>query len=224
MKNNSPVYYLATVASALVLLAGCAGSPTSSQLAKDQAKAEKIRLEAKAEQDEMKQEQLEEVVDAYPSWAINPPKADATGFYGVGIATDGDIRLSLQKSNLRAEFELAKQYRQVVSGSERNMERQTMDAEAVNQYTQLIDKLVAEVPVVGYDVVHREIKAIQGKTHTFVLLKMPYEEFNKAMLSMRGTVDQSTFDQAFSELERRVSEFRARQGGQGQVTAKLDVE
>jgi hypothetical protein len=89
----------------------------------------------------------------------------------------------------------------------------------VTRYRQLIDKLVAEVPVVGVETLEKEVKPLQGKFHAFVLLKMPYEAFNKVLQAKRSESADTSVERAFKDLERRLAERRERKG----LAAPLDA-
>lgn len=209
---------------AVSILAGCSGQPSASDLAEDQAKAEMIRFKAKMEMDELKQKKLKAELAEYPKWTVSPPRNDATGVFGVGVGVDSNIRIAQQKAKLRAEYEVAKHFKQLLSGSEKDYAVSVSDNTISQKYTQAIDKLVAEVPVVGYDVVQHEVKGINGATHSFVMIKMPYEEFNTALQALRGNDQAAGFDEAFSELERRIDKLKSTPSTQTQAPQANQVE
>lgn len=183
-------------------LAAC-GTPSMEHLAKDQAKAEALRADARDAQVERQQAKNEAVLDQIPKWALQAPTPDATGIFAVGVGKSADLRTAMRKAVLDAEFGLAKNYNQEISGSERSFNQEA--GSAINtQYTELIDKLVTQVPVVGLETVKQEVKSIGGEFHSFVLVKMPYAEFNKVLTQQRNKAQEATVEAAFVALEKRV--------------------
>ena len=71
-------------------------------------------------------------------------------------------------------------------------------------YTELVDKLVTQVPVVGFETVKQDVKSISGEFHTFVLLKLPYMEFNRVLTQQRAQAQDAKISAAFADLEKRV--------------------
>jgi hypothetical protein len=187
-----------------ISVAACSTSPTREQLAKDQERADEIRAKAVAKDAQRRQTQAEAQLDAVPTWALESPKPDATGVYAVGFAQSGDYRMALRKATLEAEFGLAKAMGQEISGSERSFAQETGTRNRSEQYTALVDKLVAQVSVVGFENVHQEIKPIAGDFHAFVLLRLPYESLNKVIEQKRAQSRDASINAQFDDLARRV--------------------
>lgn len=202
-------FHTLTVAIFLAGLFGCSSTP-SENLVAQQAIVEQQRAEQDEDLKVKRQEKMEEHVAMIPDWILDVPKANAIGFYGTGMAESMKYASALKKGRLQAEFDLAKQYKQELSGSERSFEKESGD-ELVEQTTFLIDKLVADVSVVGYDIVKQEIKVIDGKYHAFVLLKLPYDEFNKVLIQRKKETVDDTAKAAFDELMERVQAKRDRE-------------
>ncbi len=154
------------------------------------------------------QEDRENELDVTPSWFISPPVADETGFYGVGYAHSKHLGHAVKSAKLQAEFELAKMYKQELSGSERAYEKGTDDGDVVTQTTFLIDKIVEAVPVVGYSVVDQKITPVAGVYEVFVQLKLPYDEFNRVLKSQKAGEVDTKVKAAFDDLERRLNKRR----------------
>lgn len=204
-------------ACAIALLAGCASTsqPTAQELASDSAKADKIRAEAAAEQQKRNQAEMEAQISEVPGWSLQVPAPDDTGVYAVGIGKSSDMRVAMRKSMLDGEFELVKNINQEISGSERSYTQDTNNSVNSEQYTALIDKLVRQVPMSGVEVVKRDIKVIGGKFNAFVMLKLPYDEFNKVLQQQHNgaqeTAEAARIQKAFDDLQKRIDKRRQQQ-------------
>jgi hypothetical protein len=129
--------------------------------------------------------------------------------FGVGVSESKSLSHGLKAARLQAEFQLAKLYKQELSGSERAFEQGDSDGNVTTQTTFLIDKLVESVPIVGYDVVEQIVKPAQGKHSVYVLLKLPYDQFNKVLQQERAKTLDSKVQASFDDLERRLDKRRA---------------
>lgn len=127
--------------------------------------------------------------------------------FGIGIGESDSLAVAMKKSKIAAEFELAKTLGQELSGSEREYIQENSQG-LTQQYEELIDKLVSNVPVVGFQVIKSETLSIDGKYHNFVMLKLPYDEFNAVIQQQRSATSQQTIKEAFEDLERRVENRR----------------
>lgn len=185
-----------------VLLSAC--SSTNEDIVRQQLELESRRIELEAKKLEIEQEKRQQEIESVPDWALKPPLADESGFYAVGIAESEKVSFAMKKAKLQAEFELAKQYKQLLSGSERNYETETMGG-VVNSATEiLIDKIIEEVPIVGYDIVQHELKQQNGKHVSYLLLKMPYMQYNKVLKERQELEFTSEMKVAYKDLERRL--------------------
>lgn len=147
-----------------------------------------------------------------PDWYLNPPNNDEYGLVGVGSASSKDMHHALKKARLQAEFELAKNYRQELSGSERIYERENGMGDIVQTSQFLIDKLVDSVPVVGYEMLDQEIQVLpDGQFQAYSLLKLPFDEFNKVLQGIKANSQDAKELEAFNDLERRLEAKRNRQ-------------
>lgn len=185
--------------SAMTLLVSCSSNDKKDRMA-----------DAKAAQDEMKMKNkaIEEKIDALPSWVLNPPKPDSQAVYAVGIADSDQLQVSIKKAMLEAEFGLAKQLKQELSGSERQY---TADdsIRATTRFEGLIDKLVEETPVVGYTVKKQVVKPMDGKYQTMVLLMLPYDQYNEALKARQAKETKNEMKEAFQDLERRLDKKKS---------------
>lgn len=210
MKNSH--ISLMMIVIVLSVLSGCTstGNQASNQaLLKQQFEIEKLRREFNQERVDVAQQQREAEINALPSWVLTPLQADNTGFYAVGMAISNSIFFVMKKAKMQAEFELAKQYRQLLSGTERTFERENAIGELQTQTTVLIDKLIDEVPIIGYDIVKQKIIALNGKHTAYILLKMPYEQYNKVLQAQKETQTETKVANAFNALQTRLKSRRA---------------
>lgn len=192
-----------------LLLAGCATDPVEQYVEHQETLKEKAVDNANAQ------------LASVPDWYLNPPKNDDLGIMGVGAASSKDMNHALKKARLQAEFELAKNYRQELSGSERVYERENGMGTLVQTSQFLIDKLVDSVPIVGYDMVDQKIQVLpDGRFQAYSLLKLPYDEFNKVLQSIKLDSQDARELEAFNDLERRLEAKRNRKADE----AKRDHE
>lgn len=189
---------------AAVSIGGCSTKQTLGDVQKDYAKAEEVRAQAEEKRMKKRQEQAQEFLEVVPAWAMEAPRPDATGLYAIGASESDSLNVSQKKAMLDAEFGLAKLYKQELSGSERSFTQERNDKSLSTQYTALIDKLVARVPVVGFEVVKQEVKAVRGGYNTWVLLKLPYAQFNKVLQEQKAESMDTAVKDAFDDLDKRV--------------------
>lgn len=151
---------------------------------------------------------IAEKIDAIPSWVLSPPQPDSQAIYAVGIGESDTLQISVKKAMLEAEFGLAKKLRQELAGSERQY---TTDdsTKSVNRFEALIDKLVLETPIVGYTIKQQIIKPMDGKYQTFVLLRLPYDQYNDVLQANRAKETRNEMKAAFSDLEKRLDKKKA---------------
>ena len=205
MRSN---WYAVSAVLMALLVAGCSSGPTAKDIAKEEAAAAEVRAAADAARKAREQKVAQAYLATVPEWAVTPPRADADGMYAVGIADSAKLDLAMKKAVLQAEFQLAKSYRAVMSGSERQFQRDQGTAGVSERYTLLIDSLVDRIPVGGYEVVKREIKPIDGKYHSYVLLRLSYDAFNKVLANSRTNSVDASINEAFAELESRLDKYR----------------
>ena len=86
-------------ATAGITLAGCSSTPTADDIAEREAEAQEIRRDAAIEKMEHEQEQIEEMMDAVPDWAITPPQSDSEGVYAVGMGKSKTLDTALKKAS-----------------------------------------------------------------------------------------------------------------------------
>lgn len=185
------------------LFTACSATPTNKSLVKEQLNIEKQRRNAA-------QDLAEQSLDAMPSWAMTAPRPDNTGVYAVGVAESDKVQIAIKKAQLQAQYGLAKIFNQELAGSEQMMQ-QDAGAGSSSRYQSLIQSLVNYVPVVGFEVVKQEVKAVNGEFQAYTLLKLPYAEFNKALQSQKQQAQNTDMKQAFADLERRLQQHQLQQ-------------
>jgi hypothetical protein len=190
-------------------MGGCSSTGTQADLAKQSAAAEKVRDQAEDERLKRKTARLQEKVDATPKWALEPMRIDADAVYAVGFGESDNPAIAIKKATLEAEFGLAKKYRLELSGQER-LAVSDRGKRAVSQgYGQMIDALIASVPMNGHQVVEQVVKPIQGQVSAWVLMKMTHEQMQAMAKRESGAAEDDRVKAGFAELERRIAERRA---------------
>lgn len=192
---------------AALAISACSSSPDT-EMAKRLLDLEEAQKEIVANQKAEAQELREKEMDAMPGWFLEPPKPDETGFYGVGYMKSKHMGHAVKGARLNAEADLAKQYKQELSGSERSFEQGNNSGDVAIQTTFLIDKIMDSVPVVGYTVVEQVMVPIDGTYETFALLKLPYDEFNRVLQSVKAESFDKKVRGEFDDLERRLKDRR----------------
>ncbi|WGW01754.1 hypothetical protein QF117_13335 [Vibrio sp. YMD68] len=183
----------------VTFLIGCSTQPNSADIALEQ-------LEAQQRKNQAAQEKTEIFIEQVPRWVLNPPASDETGIYGVGIGQSKQLNFALQKANLSAQYELAKSIAQQLSGSEQSYAQDRL-VDSTEQYTQLIDSLVAEVPLQGFETIDQKVAVLEGEITFYKLLKLPHEQMIKVLSSKSTTNDkQKEINKAFEMLQHRLSE------------------
>jgi len=110
----------------------------------------------------------------------------------------------LKKSGFNAQYELAKSLGQELSGNEQSYLRDSSTG-TTEQYTQLIDSLVAEIPMQGFEVVRQELVTLDGKFTSYQLMKLSYEQLTTTLHANSFRKDKDDVDNAFTRLEQRIA-------------------
>jgi hypothetical protein len=180
-------------------LTACSSTPTATQIAKEQAKVAEIRAEAQQEQAERKQALMEEEMESLPSWVIEPPKADATGFYGVGLSADPDLLNAMKKAKLQASYELAQTIKSELSGED------TMTGSGEGEYRYVINNFVDKVNLSGAELVQQKVMPVNGDYKAYILMKYPYEAFNLVLKEQNDQSGTQTLNDAYQRLMDRIN-------------------
>ena len=185
-------------------MTACSTTQSSADVARDMVAAQKVRDKASEEIAEKRQAVMEKEMSQVPGWAVQTPSPDDEGVYAIGIGSSDNFRLSIRKAFLDGEYGLAKATNQMVSGSERSYAKDTNDHSGHEEYTGLIDLLVPSVPIVGLEIIKQETKPINGRYNTYVLMKLPYKELNRALQSRESASQNEAVKKAFAELYARL--------------------
>lgn len=195
---------IALFVGAAFTLGACSTTQTSTDLAKDMASAQKIRDNAAEEQMEKQQVRIKKEISQVPDWAMQTPPSDEEGVYAIGMGRSDNLRISIRKAFLDAEYGLARATNQMVSGSERSYSKDSNSHVEHAEYTGLVDSLVNSVPIVGIETVNQETKPVGGLFNTYVLLKLPYKELNRALQARESRSQSQSVKEAFAELYARL--------------------
>lgn len=204
------------------ILSGCASSPTLEQQARSEIKAAEIRNSAVEQAKEQQQQTQQAYLSEVPDWALQPKSPDTTGIYAVGIADSDKLQTALRKAMLQAEFQLAANFGQEISGGERSYVKDDKGETQTDVFIGLIDKLVEAVPVSGLEVTNRKVIVNDGRFTSFVQLKMPYEEFNKVLQSQRQQSADKAIQLSFDDLERRLDKRRKQRIEEAKVQQQVE--
>lgn len=184
-----------------LLAAGCATTPELT----------KVKAEQKAQ--DAKVDQVEKTLSNIPNWYMKPPKSNEEGFFAAGTGISSTLDMALTKARINAEFELAKMYRQIVSGNERAFTSETTNtatdtSKVVSHTEKTVDKLIANAELTEYDI--QDTKVIREGTQyrVYLLSFMPYDSNDDGKDELYRDV-KHTSDAAFADLERRVDKVTA---------------
>jgi hypothetical protein len=119
------------------------------------------------------------------------------------------MQTAVRKATLQAQYGTAEQLGLEISGSEKQFTREGQTRSGQQQYTLVIDKLVAAVPVGGYEVVEQAVKPIDGMYHAWILVKLPYDELNHVARRASAAATDAAARSEFDDLERRVRQRQA---------------
>jgi hypothetical protein len=184
------------------ILSGCA-APTESE--------KKAEVDQKITQ--QKADKVDEVISNVPDWYLNPPASDDVGFYAAGTGVSSTLDMAMTKARIKSEFEVAKKYRQIVSGNERSYTSEasntaTDTSNVVSVTEQTIDKLVAEVNLGDYTIKDTKVLREGTKYRVYLLTHMTYDTNNDGQDDLIRDV-RNQAGEAFDNLERRVDKVKS---------------
>lgn len=194
-----------TALAVLLSLGGCAGPRTMESIVEEQARMDAAREKAELAKRERKQAEMQTQMRQVPQWALETPKLDGEGVLAVGFAESDKMHIALKRAVLDAEFGLAKQVRQELSGQERQATLDRGDR-AAQSYSQLIDKLVASVPLTGAQTLEQVVKPVNGQFSAWVLMRLSYKQMAKIAQDDPAAASDARLQASFEDLERRIRE------------------
>lgn len=153
-------------------------------------------------------ENMQEHLEKVPEWALTSPRPDSDGVYAVGISSSTDVNLALKKSRLEAEFGLAKQFSQELSGVERSYSKDQDDYQT-DSYTSTVYKLVKRVPISGYSIEKQEIVVSDGKYNSYVLLRLSNAQFSSLLRQQKSKETSDEIRNSYSDLEKRITQIES---------------
>lgn len=118
----------------------------------------------------------------------------------------------MKKAALNAQYELAKSFSQELSGNEQSYNRES-NYEMKDQYTRLIDSIVAAVPINGYETAEHKVVAENGHFSAYKLIRLTYERFAQVMEKLKGN-DQAEIKMAFEQLQQRLQKNNSKSNEQ----------
>ncbi|MBU2952320.1 LPP20 family lipoprotein [Marinobacter sp. F3R08] len=197
---------VAIVVSALSigLLGGCASNQSALDLAEQQAEIEAERAEMLAELMELKNEQLEESLSNVPDWVIEPPKPDVAGIYGVGVAESSNVAVVMKKARLQAEYELAAQMKQEISGLDQQFIEDSSGNDANLRFQSAVERFVNSVEIAGQEIVEQEVDVSNGKYDGYVLMRLSFDSMERMLEERNNMEGYDRMKAAFKELRERV--------------------
>ncbi len=208
---------------AVTVVTGCASGPSNEDILEEQLRLAEMRAEALEQQKEIQEDQLIEKLDDLPGWYMNPPAPDVSGLYGVGMASSSSLSVAIKKARLVADFEVAQQMEQELSGLEQQFTGDS-NGTAREQYQSAIERFVAAVPMMGQEVAKQEVSVIDGKYTAYVMSRLSFDQMDRmAERRNRQVEGTSEMKEAFTMLRERVEATRTRSTtSQPQEPAKQD--
>ena len=176
-----------------LFLVGCASNP--------QDAVKESAVEAEQEQEA----RFAAVIDAAPSWYLEPVSQDEDGYYAVGTAVSPRMDRAIDKARLGAEYRLAKHFEQSISGLEQSFveEQEGLSDSYMSQDTIAVSKILKNIDVSGYSVLDTETFYENGKyrhyVHIFLTRADAIAARSDASVSTKTISDRA--DEVFSKLE-----------------------
>ncbi|WP_223073631.1 hypothetical protein [Vreelandella utahensis] len=157
------------------------------------------------EREVAKEKRLSEQLETLPEWALEPPKADGNGFYGVGIARSESMSAAMDKAGLKADFELAKQVRQRVSGLSKDYTADNGSTGTIDErFEQAVERLVLPVNMAGQQVVKQEMRVVDGEFSAVVLKQLSFDRMEQMLAKHQSVAGVGAMSSAFEELRARI--------------------
>lgn len=205
------------------LVTGCASNSDRYDLEKQQMKMEQLRSEQADKLATEKDKKLQSQLDQVPDWVTQPPQIDAGGVYGVGIGSSDDLSIALDKARLKADYKLAQELKQQISGLEQNYAEDATGSGSDQRYQAAIERFVAGVNMAGQEQVKQKVVVSGGKYHAYLLMRLSFAEMQKMLDEQSKMAGYDRMKEAFKELHKRVKEAQAQKLQQEQGAASKAV-
>lgn len=202
LQINASRKLLTLSVAATLLISGCASNdPIEVYVERQQDIVEKQNKEA------------QEVFSAVPKWFLSPPQNDDAGIYAVGTATSNNLQFTMNQAKLNAEFTLAKNLNQEVSGRERAFMRSGSQGNVESDAESVVTKFVDSADIVGVNTVENDVQLVNGKYTVYTLLHLSYDQQATILSRKAGNATRVAAKEAYSEIEaevrRRATEKKA---------------
>ncbi len=202
MKFNKQITLITAIAG--IALGGCStNGPSMADIAKDQALADKIHQKAEADKLAKQQIAMKDEINSMPEWVGQVPPKDENGFYAVGQGSSESMRVSMEKAKIDGEFGLAEQVKNSISGQIRQRDKDGVMG-LQEDYSRLVDNLISEVSVSGYEVIHQDVRPIQGRFHSYVLLRLPFDSSNRVVKEREAKSHDAEIKQDYADMAARI--------------------
>lgn len=177
----------------------CSNNPENEQVI-NKIQAEKIK---NSYETQLREQELNSV----PDWYLNSKDSDDNGVLGVGNSSSTNLDFAFKSAKLKASMEVAKVLKAEVSGQERSYLRSSgEEGTLANREEMIVDLLVKPTSMTGYETIKKEVKIINGRYQAFVMVRLPYNSFNKLADHASNDSLKNDFDQAFDKLEKRLKD------------------
>lgn len=187
-------------------VAGCASSMPSQQ---------QMALMAAEKQQEAQTQMTKVAVEEAPPWYLMPPN-DSGYVYGAGTAMSADMQFATDKAALTAKRMIADQVHSKLSADLKDYLEEsggTALPQASLRGERVIHDVVAEVDLMGYEVVQRKVVAAGSGFRAFVLIRYPVAALDRQVVAdVKQDHDLDArlhASKAFQDLEKEIQDARA---------------
>lgn len=201
-----------TIAIVIALVGGCASGPSPKERAQQRVQIEQARELVEQARQKAEEKRLSSHIEALPEWVIEPPDADSNGLYGVGTARSGSVSAAIEKARLKADFELAQQLRQQLSGLSKSYTSEGTSATVDQQFEQAVERLVSAVKISGQELVEQDLRVVDGRFSAAVLMKLSFDRMESILAKKGNPSGGNSMRNAFQELQVRVEKAEKYEG------------
>jgi hypothetical protein len=175
-------------------VSACSSTQTKEDIAEQEQKIYQIKMEQKQKEIELKQKENEDTLEQSPDWALDPPRSDNTGVFGIGMSSDENLVNAIKKAKLQAYFSVAQTLKSELSGED------TINGSGSNNYRYIINNFVDKVDLSGSEVVKQKVNTIAGNYKAYVLIKYPFKQFNQILKDMKESPQKESLKASYKRL------------------------